>query len=324
MKSLLDQIKHSPGFYLVVFLITMPLGYGKYLLTRHLWRSARRYTGSIHHASRYGQEMKNGRLIEDSRNLIDARTRKNPDAPPNEAYAARAAANEGIARVFGLRNAFTVEEDPERKDFTTFAKKKLVNADFQHLANSAQDILKRELQRGHCKLEDYQELSHHFRRWGTALEPVVQLLTFKVAAELIFGNSPASFKDGDVWTATDEIDRLWIAAKKTEDVRELKPFVDQHKLRDSLHAMFPDRDLDSHDYETGNPMNFIIPSYEAIWRVVLLGFLECQHHVFHPSNEMSRAASCSSHRLNTCKSSYKTRTWLKTLTRIMTATGTLI
>ena len=189
---------------------------------------------------------------------------------------ARTRANKAIAEVFGLYNAFTTHESNRRHEFKRDAAQLIGSAPWENLTAYAQISLDGKivaLQRD-VKAEEP-------RGDRMVLAELVQHLTFTVALRFLFPDTvPEKLDIGSVKTATYQINRLWMMTKDTK-IEELVPFGNQRELRNALSSFF---DPESLQWGKQNPMNFIIPAYEAIWRVVLLGYLECQRHDFRPQS----------------------------------------
>lgn len=96
---------------------------------------------------------------------------------------------------------------------------------------------------------------------------VVQSLCLKLALQVLFGVSVQGTGEVHISTLSAEINRIWVASK-TEDSPS---FESEHKLRNALSAIFPDWNIED---PAANPLNFIIPAYETLWRIVLRIFLD--------------------------------------------------
>ena len=80
----------------------------------------------------------------------------------------------------------------------------------------------------------------------------------------------------DVVTAS--INDLWTRSKLDSTPNSADAFQSQHQFRSALHDLLPDHDLDD---PTSNPLNLILPAYETLWRIVLLGFVEIRFRTRH-------------------------------------------
>ena len=100
------------------------------------------------------------------------------------------------------------------------------------------------------------------------------MVTLKMALQILHGIPAAQHeKDDSIRALAHEINQQWMASKGDYD--PTRPphwaFRSQRQLIGPLNQVF--EDWDESDSVT-NPMNFLLPGYETLWRIVLRCFLE--------------------------------------------------
>ncbi|KAI9885434.1 MAG: hypothetical protein M1823_002782 [Watsoniomyces obsoletus] len=202
----------------------------------------------------------------------------------------RAAPNKRLRFTFGVENSFTTLEEEYCQRFRNSAARKLRlnKSDWDELAKTAGAIV-RDQKKGKLSLN---------------LVQLVQLLSLKISMVVLFRVDATKCNDQDMHTIASEINRLWLESK--DDTRAdgvfwrdegklaralsavlpefpqgflLKHFVPKYRSISHLfrrvsprflHHLLPPLDITSRT----NPLNYILPAYETLWRVVLKGFLE--------------------------------------------------
>ena len=168
------------------------------------------------------------------------------------AVESRANPNQQLVRAFNIHNAFTTKDDEDRKSFTSQARTKLYavkEADWKRIAGHADVILQYSLREKQC-----------------CLDSLVRSMCLKITLHTLFGLNPLDMDDEPIEDITSSINDLWVESKKSVEPSALT----KKKLGQALARIFPNAQLSGQD----NPLNFILPAYETLWRVVLSGFIE--------------------------------------------------
>lgn len=168
------------------------------------------------------------------------------------AVESRANPNQRLVRAFDIDNAFTTKNDKDRKLFTQEAKTKmsaLKEADWKRIAGHANAILQYGLREKQC-----------------CLDSLVRSMSLKITLHTLFQLDPMDMDDKSIEEITSSINNLWVESKTS--VESSAPT--EKKLRQALARFFPNAEFSG----KGNPLNFILPAYETLWRVVLSGFIE--------------------------------------------------
>lgn len=182
------------------------------------------------------------------------------------AVLSRAIPNERLALAFEIDNAFTTREDDYRRTFLALAIRKLASVNWNHITRTAENIVLEKIQ------------ASDESRMGIHLVPLFQLLSLKISLQVLFEQDPLALDDEVVSSLAQTINALWILSKDPSPNEEQMRF-HQYNLRKDLGSLLPTYRLTPRE----TPMNFIIPAYETLWRVVLQTFIEV---VFrHPSSE---------------------------------------
>ncbi|CAK1359182.1 unnamed protein product [Cercospora beticola] len=181
-------------------------------------------------------------------------------------YAARACPNQRLVKAFGIENSFIVTEKKASEDFRELVEQKIqVNApewiDFAAVARSIAE----------------EQVSGEGE--SRNLFEVVQMLSIKMVRKVIWGvGEEAEGVDDQLRVVAKEVNKQWLKSKKYDDAfLEAGDGVElPAALKQALMEVF---DWDGED-RTANPLNFILPGYETIWRVVLRCFIElsARHH----------------------------------------------
>jgi hypothetical protein len=83
----------------------------------------------------------------------------------------------------------------------------------------------------------------------------------------VFFDTGRDAKEGELLRLAECINRTWIGSK---DEATLVAFEDNHELRECLSAVFPGLPISNKQ----NPLNWILPGFETLWRVVLMALIE--------------------------------------------------
>lgn len=173
----------------------------------------------------------------------------------------RALPNERLARAFGIDNAFTATNENDRLEFRKRASKKLpthAEEQWKELAGLAKQILHERVQ-----VSDAGQTRIH-------LVTLVQTLSLRISLHVLFEQDPLALDEEAVSSLAWTINALWMLSKNPCPNQEIMKF-HQDNLSKDLKSLLPSYSL---TYPNETPMNFIIPGYETLWRVVLQGFIE--------------------------------------------------
>lgn len=178
--------------------------------------------------------------------------------PASTLLRSRAVPNERLIRAFGIDNAFTTTDEAYHKEFLREAKGLLQqnHGEWQHLGEVAEDLTKRMMREGE-------------QNGNISLVTVVQVVALKIAIHVLFNMPIDRLADGTINSLAKTINKLWIGSKtlKSPDSSFQKH---QKDLEDALQEIFPTWE----GTPRSNPLNFILPAYETLWRVVLRCFVE--------------------------------------------------
>ena len=103
-----------------------------------------------------------------------------------------------------------------------------------------------------------------------SLDQLVQSVTLKIALHILFHIDSLSLDEDAVKKTASGINDLWHLSKNPRDQGMLA--VQRATLHSALMKIFPDWTTSSSTRD--NPLNFILPAYETLWRVVLFCFIE--------------------------------------------------
>ena len=174
-----------------------------------------------------------------------------------------------LVDVFGISNAFTIMHPGL---FSNDATKKM-RAPCKMEGNSNGDWTDLRTHAMEC-LTEY--LARKSDRESIYLAELVQFITLKLSLSYLFDASKSKDIFHDIVLIGHEINTLWINSKKP--MNERLRWEDQHKLHEALHRVTTAGDSPGDLKKTitreYNPLNFILPAYETMWRVVMRSFIE--------------------------------------------------
>ena len=173
----------------------------------------------------------------------------------------RAGPNGRLARVFGIDNSFTTVDRGRHQEFKSVAwsRLQLSPARWRELGAYAREIARSEIV----------SAKHNFAE--LKLVPFIQQLTMKIALQVMFDATPPESQKENVALVAQEINRLWTVSK-SGDLDSVEPFEEQSTLGKALLELVPNC---SFNPPSSNPLNLIVPAYDSIWRIALLGAVEC-------------------------------------------------
>ena len=173
----------------------------------------------------------------------------------------RARPNQRLVTTFSIDNAFTTTDPEYRKDFRLTANEKLqaATARWNDIVRFAKE-----------KLDEATYASGRLEMVASIGEFVLQIVMhsfFPDISEII------SLKASQVTT---KINSLWLTSKKTDPTAASNFSSDREGLFSTLDMLF--RRGANTIAGRENPLNWILPTYETLWRVVLRAFMEIEFH----------------------------------------------
>lgn len=197
---------------------------------------------------------------------------------------ARVNPNHRLVEVFGIKNVFT---DMEPGGFNRITIEKMRDACKMTKGNDKgdwTDLRKRAIR---C-FDEYMDRKAYVG--SVNLAELTQFVTLKLSLCYLFNDAETalSHKDtfDDVVYVGHRINYLWIASKKSSEERPR--WADEHRLHKALRRIttavsphltgsFPEeaeKDEAEPISPEENPLNYLLPAYETMWRVVLRCFIE--------------------------------------------------
>lgn len=173
---------------------------------------------------------------------------------------ARSGPNERLKIVFGIDNIFTTTDAAWATEFRRQAVRKLIAAsvdDWKPLISTIRQTTDFEAER----------LGKMFR-----VDVLIRNVVCRVSLEYLFDLKSNNTTPRVVENVASAINELWIVSKNLPRDGVLEPQYKQQKeqLLHDLHDLI--------DFDEGNPrenpLNFLLPAYETMWRVVKMGFQE--------------------------------------------------
>ncbi|KAK7193362.1 uncharacterized protein CC84DRAFT_1136526 [Paraphaeosphaeria sporulosa] len=165
-------------------------------------------------------------------------------------YEARAQPNQRLRPAFGIDNAFTTDHSERHKEYRNKVGT-MLRPDWNMVASAAKRLAKNECPKN--------------------LVNLVQSFVLKMTINVLFRHDFPSLDDESISLVASEINDIWIGSKLP---RHIVPWSKQDRLHDALRLLVPNRDpLDPQR----NAMNFILPAFETMWRIVLRCFIEVRY-----------------------------------------------
>lgn len=174
----------------------------------------------------------------------------------------RASPNQRLVEAFGINNAFTTTDGKYARAFKTaaIAKIKMDDNDWKRIAAFAE----------HFILESVANPKPGYL--DTSLDSLVQSIALRLALHVLFHLDPLELDKDVIKTLAEAINDCWVKSKCSapEAARNLRN--SKATLDDALSKLFPDFGPDSSSQD--NPLNYILPAYETLWRIVLFCYIE--------------------------------------------------
>ena len=185
----------------------------------------------------------------------------------------RAFPNKRMLLGFGVDNAFTRPNAHHAGIFVQEARQriKLAQSEWKDLSIYVQEIVKHWMRDRQEEPDPNRQLSEGERGTRVNLADLIQVLSIRIAIETVFDLDPEqNTRDEDILNLAKAINRTWIETKQEDaDGHGITTFEENHFLQESLNAVFR-----APDKEAENPLNWILPSFETLWRIVLRAFVE--------------------------------------------------
>jgi hypothetical protein len=180
-----------------------------------------------------------------------------PDGRKNEIppHRSRAIENGSLRVAFGIDNAFTTSDSDNVKQHVGEAANLLILDQAQWDATFC--MARQTIQRW---------LEHRPPKIRFNLTSLVRIVSLRVMIGVFF-DIGKDVKECELLGLAECINRTWIDSK---DETTLVAFENNHELRHYLSAVFPGQSIS----EQQNPLNWILPGFETLWRVVLRALIE--------------------------------------------------
>ncbi|QDS70777.1 hypothetical protein FKW77_004066 [Venturia effusa] len=228
------------------------------------------------------------RLVEDALNVVNCRPDGEKLADGYRAcLQARSIPNQRLVEAFGLNNAFTTSDFQRAKEFVQAANMKVKTVNMEAWKVYAEYCLK--------------SASAKISASGTTvnLADLVQSVTLEISLKFLFNVDENVLKGPEakiqIPLIAKGINRLWQASKKDSTVK----WEDQGELHGALHILLDDAcdTADDPDFSESknNPMNWILPAYETMWRVVLRCLIEVRFRGASQKDEQTWTEALTSH-----------------------------
>lgn len=216
-------------------------------------------------------------FIAEIKDIIQAQSTKNKE----DYLKARAPPNQRLVLAFGIDNAFTTTDKNRHSEFKNEARKK-VDVDDQAWIGMRKDAE---------RFADAR-LEYHYRAGNKlVLAELVQFLTLKMSIMFLFNPGNDTFDGYESTMAmtiiAQEINRIWQNSKNPSFTGiESEGWAAQLKFHQALDIV---TEGSPHPLDPlipkQNPLNWILPSYETLWRVVLRLTLEIRFHGAPPEDQ---------------------------------------
>ncbi|CAG8624848.1 7603_t:CDS:1 [Ambispora leptoticha] len=231
--------------YTVAFIVTACIALIRYLIHR-LSNTKQPYLAKIMHSD----NILSGSFLKES----DTGHQLTP-------LEARALSNLQLAATFGIRNSFTTTEENTHREFRKRAAQRLnlTESEWKAIACKAQLVISSYLQ-----ISLQQTNSLHLK---VSLPSMVRVVVLKVVLSTMFDEYQTHSLPPDqeyhvLDQVSDMINKLWILSKQGSTNSESL----LNQLNAHLNCLLPE----AYSY----PLNFILPSFETMWRVTLRGVME--------------------------------------------------
>ncbi|KAL9132168.1 MAG: hypothetical protein Q9217_000102 [Psora testacea] len=179
------------------------------------------------------------------------------------AVQSRAFPNQRLVRAFGISNGFTTDNEENSKAFRKAAYEKINkvdDAEWKRIGGFAELLVTRAIQ----KADDYSANAINI----IPLDVLVQSVTLKISLYVLYGVDPLELDNHVIEELASDITTLWV---KSKDARLGTDDFDKARLKHNVSSLLPNINL---QHPMDNPLNFILPAYETMWRAVFFGLIE--------------------------------------------------
>ena len=179
----------------------------------------------------------------------------------------RARPNQRLVRAFGINNGFTTTDESWAVDFKAKASEKLRNQQrrmgWPCMSDTANQLIRRRLQ----AIPPHGEY--------ISLNALIQSLTLKSSIELVSFHDPLKLDDDVILDIASCINELWVHSKQVQaDCTQGLQRLDRALNRAQLDDSHDPRQKALNYLLRKNALNYLLPAYETLRRVVLRCFLE--------------------------------------------------
>ncbi|KAG8525345.1 uncharacterized protein KY384_008989 [Bacidia gigantensis] len=184
--------------------------------------------------------------------------------------ASRAIPNQRLVKAFNIYNGFTSQDPALGKRFKADASEKINISDdaWSKIAHISQTLV-------------HQQISGADTHGDAIfLNRLAQSITLKISLSVLYGLEPSTLNSTAIAHIAEGIDARWRASK----IPGSHCPISLVSLNQSLQTIFPALEIKE---GRENPLNFILPAYETMWRAVLLGTISIafpDERMSHPSN----------------------------------------
>ncbi|KAF8259128.1 cytochrome P450, partial [Lactarius quietus] len=180
-----------------------------------------------------------------------------PGSSISDLLQARATPNTRLIHAFGLQNTFVSADTVVRKQFVTRARD-ILRRHTRHFA-AFPDIV-RSVVEGSAR-----RLRSPSRGPSIPFAAFIQVVTLRVVIDSLLGGSVPEDSDEETIFVVEAINELWTLSKKSRAA----PTTLLDSLNSHLRQWMPE------EYE--RPLDFVIPAYETMWRVVAVAVARAIH-----------------------------------------------
>lgn len=182
----------------------------------------------------------------------------------------RAISNSRLASGFGIDNAFTTTDETQAREFV-------------RQAQTYMNVVKWE-ELGVLASKDVQSFLATCPQDAVPLASLVQTVSLSMALRVFIKDdtAPANLVQSRLLVISDFINKIWIDSKLPG---HKVAYEERHELHDALRAVCPG--LDPLNPQQ-NPLNWLLPSFETLWRIALRTCIEVKFSK-HTHPEWSRA-----------------------------------
>lgn len=206
--------------------------------------------------------------LERDRSCIDF-TYAGPNTSLQQRLELRAAPNLRLRRAFGITNSFTTTDIRKHQKFLRKATRAIGGTNWQRILKSAVGVIR-------SRTLDEALEQHTACLSRTLLAPFCRGICLRMILDVLFEIRPLSPEEVDIQTIATGINSQWIVSKTNLRTSQSK------ELNDTLSRVLQ---LSSDpDMSPQEALGLIMPSYETLWRVVLLTFVTAFHRTVKPMN----------------------------------------